>query len=144
MEKAPSSLLCVINALKAFAEVFKTEFKDLMNLQGGDSLVCSSKSVCLWPSPVPGWGGGGKQPHGGGMTQRSPQPVTPCPSPGHAADMHRLCPAIPCTSPLQWHICPSHTVTCLPWHPHSLVPAGGRCTCACMVHLQGKPPVLYN
>lgn len=74
----------------------------------------------------------------------SPRPVTPCRSPEHSTHMHCLCLAIPCMSPLQCHTGPSHSVTCLLWHPHSPAPAGERCRYACLVHLQEKPPVLHN
>jgi len=53
-------------------------------MQGSNSLVCSTKSVCLWPSSVPGWGRGGeKKPHSEGTTQRCP---------GHDVDVAPLVP----------------------------------------------------
>lgn len=94
-------------------------------MQGGNSLVSNTKSVCLWPSPAPVWSGrGGKQPHGKGTTQRSPwSPADPaqgtsptcttCAQPSHGVTLvpHTLSPACCGILPAQYllgedaHVC---------------------------------------
>lgn len=138
MEKAPSTLLRVIKALNASAG-FKTGFKDLGNLQGGSSLVCSTKSLCGLP-----WFLTGVEEEGNNPTKEAQHsgPHGSAEDPWTQLRAHHqhalLVPGHPAPIPAAVSI--PHC-QCLLWHPRSPVPAGGRCTHASFtIYMQGEPP----